>query len=311
MLRYVLRAPRAAHVAKAKRPERGANRAARRRLVRELGPQWTNVSDGFRVQIDLGRLSAAIGARQLDLDRLLDGYYERSRSFLARTYRQAIDSGAELGARYSGAAGAAGEIRGIRLAAADWIERVGARRITRINAATREGVRGILADVLRSDASPTRAAQDIGRLVGLTRAQARSVRAFEANLLERRIPTPLADTQFVRESIAQDVERFRDRLLRARGQLIVDTEGQAAIQAGERMWWQAAAQEAPDVVQLEGVIKQWHTVDDDHVCPVCDPLHEVELPFAENFESLDWTGEGPPAHPGCRCWLTYRQEESA
>lgn len=44
----------------------------------------------------------------------------------------------------------------------------------------------------------------------------------------------------------------------------------------------------------------WYTRRDDRVCPVCEPLH--------GSLRSDWQAAfplGPPAHPGCRCWIRY------
>lgn len=50
------------------------------------------------------------------------------------------------------------------------------------------------------------------------------------------------------------------------------------------------------------VIKEWHTNNDDRVCPICGPLHGERVANDESFGEFD----NPPAHPNCRCWVTYR-----
>jgi SPP1 gp7 family putative phage head morphogenesis protein len=44
----------------------------------------------------------------------------------------------------------------------------------------------------------------------------------------------------------------------------------------------------------------WATAADDAVCDICGPLDDTEVPFG---------GDIPPAHPGCRCWLTPNVRE--
>lgn len=44
----------------------------------------------------------------------------------------------------------------------------------------------------------------------------------------------------------------------------------------------------------------WHTVADEKVCPVCEPLDS--LPRSQWEQSVP---SGPPAHPMCRCWIVY------
>ncbi|KKN80776.1 hypothetical protein LCGC14_0325820 [marine sediment metagenome] len=46
----------------------------------------------------------------------------------------------------------------------------------------------------------------------------------------------------------------------------------------------------------------WYTEADERVCPVCAPLHATEREFWQ--QSIP---EGPPAHPRCRCHLTFKE----
>lgn len=45
----------------------------------------------------------------------------------------------------------------------------------------------------------------------------------------------------------------------------------------------------------------WWTENDQKVCPVCRPLHRTKR------GSKQWH-IGPPAHPGCRCWIEYANQ---
>lgn len=48
----------------------------------------------------------------------------------------------------------------------------------------------------------------------------------------------------------------------------------------------------------------WFTVNDQRVCPICEPLHRSKR--------SNWTSKfptGPPAHVGCRCWIHYANEK--
>lgn len=50
-------------------------------------------------------------------------------------------------------------------------------------------------------------------------------------------------------------------------------------------------------VELDPV---WYTALDERVCPVCAPLHGTGRAIWARV-----TASGPPAHPHCRCWLTW------
>ena len=66
----------------------------------------------------------------------------------------------------------------------------------------------------------------------------------------------------------------------------------------------AFAEAAHQVAQEVEVIKEevWNTAKDERVCPICGPLNGERKPVDGTF-----TGglSGPPAHPNCRCWISY------
>lgn len=84
-----------------------------------------------------------------------------------------------------------------------------------------------------------------------------------------------------------------------RAALIATTEITRAYATGQAAAGAALAEQYPDV----RVVKEWFTNVDDRVCPVCGPLHGEEVDEGELFGG---EFDGPPAHPGCRCWTAYR-----
>lgn len=48
----------------------------------------------------------------------------------------------------------------------------------------------------------------------------------------------------------------------------------------------------------------WHTRRDERVCRICGPLHSQP-----SSQWIDRYVNGPPAHPRCRCYLTYFMSE--
>lgn len=80
---------------------------------------------------------------------------------------------------------------------------------------------------------------------------------------------------------------------RAEGMAI--TEGTNAISAGG----EAAIGQAGGISQAD----LWITEKDAKVCPICSPLHQTDR--------NNWTRKfpsGPPAHPRCRCYIRYENE---
>lgn len=61
------------------------------------------------------------------------------------------------------------------------------------------------------------------------------------------------------------------------------------------------------------VLKLWQTNNDDRVCDICGAPENgglnggVEVPIGDAFPSGDME---PPAHPNCRCWITYYTKEA-
>ncbi len=292
-------------VLKISRAERLANLEARERLVGGLQPVYQDLFRTYRLNVEDGLMRELGTHSRLQVSaNALDSFDRDMRFALEDSMLQAIDAGGDIGIRHTGVEGISvdGELATER--ARSWIRSTGGRRITNITAANRRAINNSVARALGAGLSPTAAAQRISREVGLTEQQAASLRNFEEGLIRRRIPSPEADTQFVRETIAQDVERARDRMIDQRSRRILETESQFAIQEGERQFYEQAA--AQGEIELEGMEKRWFTVRDDRVCEICEPLHGKVVGFRDEFRSLSFNGAAPPAHPSCRCFLEYK-----
>lgn len=74
--------------------------------------------------------------------------------------------------------------------------------------------------------------------------------------------------------------------------LIASTESTNAFYWGNYFVWKESK-----VVQG----KQWYTRQDERVCVICGPLHEVIVPLDDTFDTMVGPLDGPSAHPGCRC----------
>jgi len=86
---------------------------------------------------------------------------------------------------------------------------------------------------------------------------------------------------------------------RARAKLIAITETTASYSRGEMT--------AAGELEKEGYFdyeKEWQTAMDDIVCPICKPLQGERVSGVNtNFDTTAGSIKGPPAHPGCRCWV--------
>lgn len=90
-----------------------------------------------------------------------------------------------------------------------------------------------------------------------------------------------------------------------RADMIAVTEVTRAYAEGERTAAREMAKEFPGVP----VIKTWFTNNDDLVCDICGPLENMTVLADEGFSTDEGEGlDGPPAHPNCRCWVSYRTD---
>lgn len=291
-------------VVKVTRPERAINRQAREALTSELAPAFDRLMIAFRGDVDdeIRATIAATGQLGLPVESLA-AFSAGVETELREVLEQAISAGSQIGLRFSGVQGISVSPELARQAADRFIRTTGSDQIRQINDATVRSVRRLVAQVQRDDLSPLAAANKIGQRVGLTTNQQRSLDLFEERLVVQRIPTPEADTQLVRESIAQDVENRRDRMVRQRGELIVENEVALGIQEGEREFWEEAIRSGQ--VDRDGLLKRWFTVQDPDVCPICRPLNRKVVKFDESFSSPGFVGPSPPAHLRCRCFVEY------
>lgn len=287
------------------RRERELNRRLRSRLATELSGSLATILGTARQGVDRNRLEALIATNgdpfQI-VDPPLESMNEGIRDVMEEAYETAIQDGAALGLRVAGVPGITVDAAGITAAAQNWILSEGATRIAGINAASRDAVSSVVADAISGRLTPNAAARRISDVIGLDARSARAVDNFEARLLRQRIPIPAADTALVRETIAQDVNRFRGRLLQQRARRIASTEMQEAIHEGEQQFWVQAAERGE--VKRGEMRKRWFTVQDDRVCPICAPMHGQVRQFDSNFVSPEgFAGRRPPAHVQCRCFM--------
>lgn len=99
--------------------------------------------------------------------------------------------------------------------------------------------------------------------------------------------------------LTAQISSFKDRTGRlfgpVRAEMIARTEVTRAAVEGER----ALVKETDSILAghgIEPMVPFWQTRNDEIVCPICGPKHNKEI--------VD--GEYPPAHPRCRCWITYK-----
>lgn len=105
-------------------------------------------------------------------------------------------------------------------------------------------------------------------------------------------------------------QELEDELLggiedREKSEQIAQTEVVAAVILGLLLYGNFVREESE---KLEGrdieLIKQWETLRDPSVCPICTDLSGEQVDVDDEFDSMVGNVDGPPdPHPQCRCFL--------
>lgn len=116
-----------------------------------------------------------------------------------------------------------------------------------------------------------------------------------------RIQRLIADWISNSEPFSKLVERVQGGYLYSedRARTIAVTETTRAFSRGN-----IEAARSSGVMEL----KRWNTARDEIVCPICGPLHRQTAPIDGTFPG---GYDSPPAHPRCRCWLTFTTDFEA
>lgn len=121
---------------------------------------------------------------------------------------------------------------------------------------------------------------------GIDEATRDQVRFVIARLLDQDVPLTSKEA---RDLIA---EAIGDR---ARAQTIARTETMRAVSAGQREYWEDAAEQG---LLPKTARRVWIAAEDEALCDVCQALDGKKAKLGAQYAAgID----GPPAHPNCRC----------
>jgi hypothetical protein len=199
------------------------------------------------------------------------------------------------------------------------------REITQSQATT---MRSVLVEGVRDGLNPREVARGFRESIGLTAKQEQYVRNFRRELESgnaRALTRQLRDRRFdgqVRRAIAGEsldtatinkmVDRYRQRFIKFRSEVIGRTEGLRSVHEGvEEMYQQAinAGEIDPD-----SFVRVWNTARDDRVRDTHQSMHQQRQPIGQPFVSavgnqIRFPGD-PNAPPEetvqCRCVLSAR-----
>lgn len=165
--------------------------------------------------------------------------------------------------------------------------------VTAVSAETKAAIRSVMARSFSEGLPPREAGRLIRPLVGLTERDAVAVTNLWARLTDDDVPEGRVDRQ---------VQRYADRLLNRRAELIARTETIRAAQIGQEETWLQAAERG--LIDPERTKRRWSATPDDRTDEVCQGLDGQEVGMDEPFEFDGEEYDAPPdPHPGCRCAL--------
>lgn len=162
-------------------------------------------------------------------------------------------------------------------------EKMAARMVTEITKETEANIRNLIAQALREGIPPYDAARAIVPMIGLTSSQGQAVFKYRNELI---------DSGLSLDKVNDKADDYADELLIARGENIARTEILDALNTGQDEAWQQAQD---DGLLSENATKEVILTND--ACDFCVSVADKgAVPIGEDFSE-----EGPPFHPSCRC----------
>lgn len=193
----------------------------------------------------------------------------------------------------------------------------------------REVTRRVIAEGVARGTNPIEQAREIREAIGLTTKQEAAVASYREsleNLSTNALDRALRDRRFdktveaaiaakenlSKEQIDRMVERYRERYLKYRSEVIARTEALRAVNAGsEEMFRQVI--ESGDI-RHDQVVRTWHTADDERVRDAHRNMQVAEVGIGEPFVDGDGNQIMFPGDPNappettiqCRCVVATR-----
>lgn len=164
-------------------------------------------------------------------------------------------------------------------------EKFAATMVTEITDETEKNIRNIVANAIRNGIPPYDAARLIIPTIGLTSAQGQAVLKFREGLI---------DSGLTLEKVNEKTDDYSDELLARRADAIARTEILDALNDAQDDAWQQA--------QDDGLLSANATKEvilSEDACPECEEIaDEGPVPIGDDFSE-----DGPPFHPNCRCTI--------
>ncbi len=196
--------------------------------------------------------------------------------------------------------------------------------IQQISDDSRLSIQNVLLDAFRNGGHPYEQAREIKDVIGLTDTEIKAVGNFQKALmggpddLKVALQRGLRDRRFDptiinaieqggmldADQIQNMTDRYYERYLKYRAEMIARTETiRASVMGQQQTWKQAADQNLLDVATSK---QKWIVTHDDRLCDFCASvprMNEGGVPLGDAFITSWGPVSGPPLHPHCRCAL--------
>ena len=182
----------------------------------------------------------------------------------------------------------------------NWVKTRSADFVTNVTQTQHDALRAVVQRAAKYEGRNVDSlARTVRSTVGLTRQQAEANLNYYENLINNG----------VKEKKAQDLSmKYAARQHRYRGYNIARTELAYAYNKG----MDEGIRQAQADGYMGTTVKIWCTADDERVCQTCGGLEGKVIAMDDDFEfstklNLPGLKRTPPAHPGCRCAVMYRE----
>lgn len=178
----------------------------------------------------------------------------------------------------------------------NFIQTKGAQLVREISVTQFGAINTLVRQAALSDTmSVDQLAKAIRPCIGLTQRQAQATQNYYNNLVQQ---------GYTPKQALRMQATYAERMHRRRAATIAQTELAFAYNYGQYAMMEEAINNG---LILPGVTKKWYTALDERVCDVCGKIDGQEVPLKENFSIGVLL---PPAHPNCRCTVTYNNVQS-
>lgn len=262
-------------------------------LVRPLYSTWNAQAQAIKYQ----ELRNAVRDGQISigtLNRWREQYAELVNASFDPAWRSAIQHGGKTASGWLSHVGIDWQFPAMTNRVEAWVESRGAGLIVNITSQQTTAVQNIIRHmVVDRGAGVDELGKVLRPCIGLTSRESGAVLRMRTDLLARGLDQRAVD---------HATGNYAGFLHRRRAERIARTEIANAVGEGHLEAFRSAREEG---VLTKPVVKEWHTAEDEYVCPKCGPMDGVQVDVDENFDTENGPLDRPPMHPNCRCDILF------